>query len=178
MRHRPLTLQDLIDGLVAKCGGHALTLVLVAGAVKRDAVLHKRDEPGAAQWKSVLDDMTALSTQTPSDYNREPMCAYELSVTRQSELGKSILATLCVFPAVQSAPAEMVRDIWLANRRGLWHLFRRAWHALHALRRGTFWPARLGDSAASFKNGLDELAFAHIVDLHTSNAGDEGPPLP
>jgi hypothetical protein len=145
--------QGIVEDLAQRCGGHALTLTLAAGAVKRAAILRKLAEPGVAQWKDIQDDLARrLGSQRPGNY-LTPLRAYALSVERQSEHGKSVLSTLCLFPAVHRAPKEMVRAIWDAQ----------------------LGPASsAADQAAAFEDGLEALALANIVDKHEAASGGEG----
>lgn len=170
--------QSIVENLVEQCDGHALALVLVASAVKRSAELRKRDEPGAAEWRSVLHDMARLRDTSDDE---APMRAYTIAVGRQSELGKSIMSTLCLFPGGCRAPVDMVREIWLANQRGIWHVCRRAVRAIwRAVWPVSLWPSPVGDAAAEFDAALDALAKARIVNLlkSTSGAAHDGAPRP
>ena len=151
-------MQSIVRDLAQRCGGHALALTLAAGAVKTDAELLSLPEPGVAQWKRVLDDLVEQiakqGKQRMGSYST-PLGAYAMSVERQTQQGKSVLSTLCLFPAVFKAPKEMVRAIWEAQI-------------------GAASSAAEHLEAASFEDGLEALALANIVDMHESDCGCEG----
>ena len=151
--YNPKTAQGIVEDLAQKCGGHALALTLAAGAVKRATILRKLGEPGTAQWQGVLDELThKMGSQHPGEY-ATPLRAYAMSVEQQTEHGKSVLSTLCLFPAVHKAPKEMVRAIW-------------------DVQVGPTSPA--ANQAATFEDGLEALALANIVDVHEAAFGVKG----
>jgi hypothetical protein len=101
----------------------------------------------------VLDDLTRQLGKHRTGENAAPLRTYAMSVERQTEHGKSILSTLCLFPAVHKAPKEMVRAIWDAQLGS---------------------ASSAADQAAVFEDGLEALALANIVDMHVTVSGDEG----
>ena len=113
-------------------------------------------DPGVAEWRSVLADLTRhLGKQRPGNYEA-PLRAYAMSVERQSELAKSVLATLSLFPAVGQAPEELVYAVWRLNVGGT--------------------TPDGQDADALFQEGLEGLALANIVDVHRETSADQGAP--
>ena len=141
--------QGIVSALASKCGGHALTLTLAAGAVKRATKLRHLDTPGADQWESVMTNLTRrLRAQPPGRYSM-PMLAYAVSVDQlDSETGKSILSTLCLFPAATRVPKEMVESVWHTQE------------------------TQSHTNANLFEDGVKALVEANIVDVRLSSHGD------
>jgi hypothetical protein len=164
--------QGVVRDLAQKCGCHALTLMLAASAVKQDTVSRRLDKPGITEWNAVLEDLTRkIGRMHPGSYGA-PMQAYSVSLERQSKLGKSILSTLCLFPAVRKAPMEMVREIWRAASEGK-RKERAAMPAKHTCH-GEPRNHDHHDDDATFKVGLDSLAMANIIDVQKTASGAEG----
>ena len=138
-------LQAVATELAKKCGGHALTLKLLAGAVQQAANI-RNVAPGIKEWREVLKDLTSeLQGQEPDNY-RTPLLAYDLSVRRLSSDAKSILSTLCLFPAVRRVPLDMVQAIWQAQ-------------------------PEVSSTDSAWRDGTRQLARASVVDQSADDSG-------
>jgi hypothetical protein len=141
-------LQAVATKLAKKCGGHALALKLLAGAVQQSANMFGVT-PGIDEWRGVLKDLNfELQRQSPDDYC-SPLLAYDLSVKRLSSHAKSILSTLRLFPAVRRVPLDMVQAIWQAQ-------------------------PEVSPADCAWRDGTRELARTSVVDQHKSAGGPGG----
>ena len=120
--------------------------------MKRATKLQRRNATSASQWQSVMNDLEhQLRAQRPGEYSL-PMHAYAMSVARlESEVGKSILSTLCLFPSVIKAPKEVIDSIWRSQRSR---------------------ASQSDTDANAFEDGLDSLVEANIVDVRPSAHGN------
>jgi hypothetical protein len=141
--------QGFVAELASACGGSPLMLMLVAGAVRLDADDHGNEVPGAREWKGALTDLHRCLHEKNLHNYTAPLKAYALSVERLPASAKSLLSTLCLFPAVRRAPVEMVRSIWQSAPQD---------------------PCALGVDISS---ALRTLKRANIVDLHWEDASSD-----